>query len=407
MTGVERTGLSRRRISSEEPDLGGLILYSGALARVPRNGGLTWLHLQFLLGLRRLGWEVLFLDWIEPEMCVDSAGRPASFEDSENLRYFLAVMRAFGLHESFSLTCRGGAQTTGLARREVLERAARADILLNVMGYLDDEEILGQVRRRVFLDIDPGFGQMWREQGLHDPFSGHTDFVTLGRNIGRAGCSIPTCGLEWITMAQPVVLEQWPFQPLPADGAFTSIGAWRGPNAPVEYRGRTYGLRAHEFRKFAPLPSRCPGSRFEMAFDIHPGDAKDIVNLREQGWSLVDPKDVAGGPAEYRAYIAGSKAEFMVPKQMYVETNNGLLSDRSAYYLASGRPVLARDTGIGQWYPTGQGLLMFTTLDEAAAGVEAINRDYARQARAAREIAVEFFDSDKVLTKLLNDLGGG
>src|SRR5262245_5987843 len=106
----------------------GLILYSGALARVARNGGLTWLHLQFLLGLRRLGWEVLFLDRIEPEMCVDSAGRPASFEDSENLRYFLAVMKAFGLHESFSLSCHGCEQTVGLARREVLKRAAAADL---------------------------------------------------------------------------------------------------------------------------------------------------------------------------------------------------------------------------------------------------------------------------------------
>jgi hypothetical protein len=280
-------------------------------------------------------------------------------------------------------------------------------MLLNVMGYLDDEEILERVRRRVFLDIDPGFGQMWRELGLVDAFRGHDEFVTLGRNIGRPDCAIPTCGLKWITMAQPVVLEQWPVQLLPADGAFTSIGAWRGPNAPIEYQGRTYGLRAHEFRKFVRLPVLCPGSRFEMAFDIHPGDAKDVAHLQDHGWSLVDPKVVAGGPAEYRSYIARSKAEFMVPKQMYVETNSGLLSDRSAYYLASGRPVLARDTGISHFYPTGNGLLTFTTLDDAAAGVEAINRDWARHASAARELAVEYFDSDKVLTKLLHDLGTG
>src|SRR5262249_34694436 len=162
-----------------------------------------------------------------------------------------------------------------------------------------------------------------------------------------------------------------------------SIGAWRGPNGPVEYRGRMYGLRAHEFRNFLRLPSLCPGSRFEMVLEIHPGDSKDTSALREQGWSLVDPRVVAGGPAGYRAYIGRSKAEFMVPKQMYVETNSGLLSDRSVYYLASGRPVLARETGIGDLYPTGQGLLTFTTLEEAAAGVEEINRDYARHAKAA------------------------
>ena len=205
----------------------------------------------------------------------------------------------------------------------------------------DDEEILGLVRRRVFIDIDPGFGQMWRDLGLHDAFQGHTDFVTLGRNIGKPDCVIPTCGLKWITMPQPVVLEHWPAQPLPTDGAFTSIGAWRGPNGPIEYKGHTYGLRVHEFRKFVGLPSLCPETRFEMALGIHPGDAKDIAMLREQGWSLVDPKVVCGGPAEYRDYIARSKAEFMIPKQMYVDTNSGLLSDRSVYYLASGRPVLA------------------------------------------------------------------
>ena len=385
----------------------GLILYSGALAQVPRNGGLTWLHLQFLLGFRRLGWEVLFLDRLEPEMCVDRTGRPADLEGSENVRYFLDVMNAFELRSSFSLVCNRGERTIGLARAEVLKRAAGADLFLNVMGYFNDAEILERMRRRVFVDIDPGFGQMWRDLGLHDPFRGHDEFVTLGRNIGRPECAIPTCGLNWVTMPQPVVLEHWPAQPPCFDGAFTSIGAWRGPNGPIEYRGRTYGLRAHEFRKFARLPSLCPASRFEMALQIHPGDAKDIGALREQGWSLVDPGIVAGRPTEYRAYIERSKAEFMVPKQMYVETHSGLLSDRSVYYLASGRPVLARDTGIGDLYPTGKGLLTFTTLEEAAAGVEEINRDHARHAKAAREIAMEYFDSDKVLERLLSDLGAG
>jgi hypothetical protein len=382
----------------------GLILYSGALAQVPRQGGLAWLHLQFLLGLRRLGWNVLFVDRLEAEMCLDEAGRPASCEESQNLRHFRRVMREFGLEQSCSLFDDHGACVFGLSREHVLERAEQADLLLNIMGYLNDEEILGRVRRRAFIDIDPGFGQMWCDLGLHNAFRGHDAFVTLGRNIGRPDCAIPTCGHNWISMAQPVVLEQWPVQPPVVNGAFTSIGAWRGPNGPIEYNGRTYGLRVHEFRKFAGLPLLCPDSRFEMAFDIHPGDAKDIAVLREQGWSLVDPKAVAGGPAEYRDYIARSKAEFMVPKQMYVDTNSGLLSDRSVYYLATGRPVLARDTGIGHMYPTGEGLMTFTTLEEAAAGIEEINRDYERHAKIAREIAVEYFDSDKVLTRLLEDL---
>lgn len=385
--------------------MGDLILYSGALAQVPRQGGLTWLHLQFLLGFKRLGWDVLFLDRLSPEMCVDETGKSAPLQRSTNLRYFLQVMERFGLSENFSLSYNRGETVIGQPREKVLEQTRGAEYLLNVMGYLDDGAILSRVRHRVFLDIDPGFGQMWRELGLHDAFGGHDQFVTLGRNIGKPDCAIPTCGLPWVTMPQPVVLDQWPAQSPFSTGAFTSIGAWRGPNGPIEYQGRTYGLRVHEFRKFVELPARCSGTRFEMALDIHPADARDIQLLRANGWSLVDPKTVVGGPQEYRAYIADSKAEFMVPKQMYVETNSGLLSDRSVYYLASGRPVLARDTGIGHLYPTGEGLLTFSTLEEAVVGVEAINRDYARHARVARDIAVNYFDSDKVLRQLLDDLG--
>jgi hypothetical protein len=383
------------------------LVYAGSLAQSACIGGLTWLHLQFLLGFRRLGWDVLFIDRLDPEMCVDEAGQPAPFEQSLNLRYFLKVMRHFGLNDAFHLVYNRGEHCLGMSRTRVLERVAAAPFLLNVMGYLDDEEILGRAARRVFLDIDPGFGQMWRDLGLHDAFRGHDDFVTVGMNIGQPDCTIPTCGFKWITMPAPVVLEHWPAQPQPDAGAFTSIGAWRGPNGPIEYKGHTYGLRVHEFRKFVELPSLCRSSRFEMALDIHPADAKDIELLRSNGWSLVDPKAVAGGPAEYRHYIAGSKVEFMIPKQMYVDTNSGLLSDRSVYYLASGRPVLARDTGIGRLYPCGEGLLTFSTLKEAAAGVETINRDYTRHARAARAIAEEYFDSDKVLARLLGDLGVG
>jgi hypothetical protein len=246
---------------------------------------------------------------------------------------------------------------------------------------------------------------MWKALGLHDSFRGHEAFVTLGRNIGRPGCSIPTCDLPWLTMPPPLLLEQWPVQPPPPQGAFTSIGAWRGPYGPIEYEGKVYGLRVHEFRKFLALPLHCPQARFEMALEIHPGDAKDLRALQENGWSLVKPAEVVPDPERYRAFIVGSQAELMIPMQIYVETNGGLLSDRSLYYLASGRPVLARDTGIRGLYPTGEGLLTFSIVEEAAAGVEAILADYPRHAQAARELAVEYFDSDKVLSSLLEQLG--
>jgi hypothetical protein len=206
-------------------------------------------------------------------------------------------------------------------------------------------------------------------------------------------------------MAQPVVLEYWPCQRPNPNGAWTTIGAWRGPNAPVEYDGEIYGLRVHEFRRFLGLPALCPDEQFELALDIHPNDERDIRALRSAGWALADPTQVAGDPKAYRHYVTNSKAEVMIPKQMYVETVSGLLSDRSAYYLATGRPVVARDTGLGGLYPVGLGLVTFTTLEEAAAAVAAITKDYDRHARAARAIAVEHFDSDRVFRRLFADLG--
>src|SRR5207248_1578918 len=186
--------------------------------------------------------------------------------------------------------------------------------------------------------------------------------------------------------------DLWPAaEPSPPAAPFTSVGAWRGPYGPIEYCGRTFGLRAHEFRKFIDLP-RITGRQFEVALDIDPADNRDIEALRENGWALADPRVIAADPWDYQEYIRRSRAEFLVAKNMYVQSNSGWFSDRSICYLASGRPVLAQDTGFRHRYPTGAGLIPFTTPDEAAAGVEAINRDYARHARAAPQIAAEFCD---------------
>jgi len=167
----------------------------------------------------------------------------------------------------------------------------------------------------------------------------------------------------------------------------------------------------HEFRKFAALPkianlkSETSNFRFEMAMDIHSAETKDIALLNENGWTLVDPKIVARDPQAYQTYVQSSAAEFMVAKNMYVATRGGWFSDRTICYLASGKPALVQDTGLADLYPTGEGLLTFSALDEAAAGVEAIRRDYSKHAAAARRIAEEHFDSDKVLKNLLAKLG--
>jgi hypothetical protein len=383
------------------------IVIAGSVAQRPGNGGHAWVFLQYLLGFRRLGFDVLFLDRIEPDMCVDFEGKPCDFERSFNHGYFTSVMRQFGLEDSYALLFdRGGrgSRVIGRDRSEVLRHVAEAELILNVMGFFDDPEILAVARRRVFLDIDPGFPQMWKQLGLSDIFAGHDDHVTIGQNIGKPGCDVPTCGIDWITTPPPVVLEHWPAFRTREGSAITGIASWRGPFGPVEYNGKTYGLRVHEFRKFVALPQRA-GGVFEVAMDIHPAETNDLALLREYGWKLINPQLVARDPLPYRLYIQSSAAEFMVAKNMYVATRGGWFSDRTICYLASGKPALVQDTGLAELYPCGEGLITFSTLDEAVAGVESIRRDYPKHAAAARRIAEEYFDSDEVLTNLLAKLG--
>ena len=381
------------------------VVIAGSLAQKPGRGGHTWVFLQYLLGFKKLGWDILFLDRLEPEMCIDETGAPAAVDCSWNVRYVVDVMRRFGLDGSYSLLCDGGTRTIGVDRAQVVERVAASAALINVMGFLNDDEILAAAPKRVFLDIDPGFGQMWQALGLHDTFRGHDAYVTIAENIGKSDCSIPTCGLTWVTTRPPIVIDEWPeaCSPNGMNGAVTTVASWRGAYGPIEYRGTKYGLRAHEFRKFAAWP-RLVGRPFEIALDIHGADVKDRDLLTSHGWAITDPRDAAGDPWRYRDFIQRSGAEVMIAKGMYVQTRSGWFSDRSVCYLASGKPVLAQDTGLNGVLPTGEGLLTFTNLEEAAEATRAIERDYGRHARSARRIAEDCFDSSQVLTSLARRL---
>ena len=379
------------------------IIVAGSLAQRPQIGGHTWVFLQYLLGFRRLGYDVLFVDRLEPEMCVNGDGEPAALRSSVNLSYLAEVMERFELGERWSLLYDGGREVVGRTRADVVDAARRSTLLLNVMGFLEDEEILAAAPVRAFLDIDPGFGQIWKALGLHDLFRGHDRFLTVGGRIGSADCEVPTVGLEWIPIKPPVELNEWPAHS-DRGSRFTSVASWRGAFGPLEYEGRTLGLRVHEFRRFFELPGRTPVDH-EVALDIHEAETDDLSALRSHGWELADPRRVAGDPWSYRDYVQRSAAELMVAKNMYVETRSGWFSDRSACYLASGRPVLAQDTGLAGLVPLGEGLLAFSTLEEAAAGVEEICGAYERHSRAARAIAEEHFAAERILPSLLERLG--
>jgi len=377
------------------------IAVSGSLAQRPGRAGHAWVFLNYLLGFRDLGHEVLFLDRLEAAM-LDPGEGATSVRDSRAARWLVETMAGAGLGDCYCLLLDGG-ETIGLSRAQALERLGRSSLLLDFNGFLADEELLAAAPRRVFLDIDPGFAQIWSELGLTAMLDGHDAFATVGLNLGAPGCTVPGGGREWVTTTQPVLLERWPA--IAAGDAFTSVGSWRGPFGPVEFEGVDYGLRAHEFRRFAELPRHC-GAPFEIALDIDPADAADAERLRAGGWGLADPASIAADLETYRAYLQGSLAEISIAKGMYVKSRGGWFSDRSACYLASGKPVLAQDTGFGGWLPVGEGLLSFDDMASAVAGAEAILAAPERHARAAREIAEEHFDSRKVLPALLERLGG-
>jgi hypothetical protein len=381
------------------------VIVSGPLANKTGNGGGAWERMSWVTGLRRLGCDVYFVEQIAPAACVNAAGAPAALTDSINLDWFRFVTEWFGVSDHSALVNAGGEKCVGVSWPQLLEIACSADLLVNLSGHLTSEPLLERIRRKVYIDVDPGFTQFWCADP-NTPFhiSGHDFYFTIGENIGLPGCTIPTGGVRWRPIRQPVVLDQWRVVNSPSLERFTTVASWRGAFGPMHAGGRRLGVKVHEFRKFMGLPQRVPAT-FEIALDIHPADQKDHAALDQNGWRLVNPRDVAGDPHAFRRYVQGSDAEFSVAQGIYVETNSGWFSDRSVRYLASGKPVLLQETGFSRNYPVGAGLLTFRTLDEAAAGAERIMQDYEKHCRAARRLAEEFFDSDDVLGRLLQEVG--
>jgi hypothetical protein len=375
------------------------ILLSGMIAADPNQGGATWAVLQYLLGFKQLGHEVYFIEPLKR-----SALRPfgAPLAHSINANYFRRVMSDFGLERMSVLLLED--QSVGLTYDQLCQVAQRADVLINISGMLTDEVLTEPIPLRVYLDFDPAFNQLWHAaEGIDRGFGEHTHFVTIGQAIGQRDCIVPTCGLDWITTLQPVVLEHWPVAERITCDALTTVGNWRSYGS-IKYRGVFYGQRVHSLRKFMALPTKTQ-EKFLLALAIHPAESEDLRALAENGWQLLDPSEVVHTPYSYRSFIQGSKAEFGIAKSGYVEARCGWFSDRSICYLASGRPVIAQQTGFSHFLPVGEGLFAFETCDEVIASIDAINSNYANHSLAARAIAEEYFNSSKVLTKLLKSIG--
>jgi hypothetical protein len=371
------------------------ILLSGMVAGDPHQGGATWAVLQYVAGLTDLGHEIVLVEPLRRR-----GGSDPLAEGSEVSSYF----RSLSILEGRSaLLAPGGESTVGLPYADLARFASEADLLINISGMLRDETLLEPIPVRAFLDLDPGFNQVWHQTGTDMGLDLHTHFLTVGQSVGREGCPIPDCGRTWIPTLPPVALDRWAVEPdAPRRNAFTSVGHWRSYGS-IEHGGIHYGQRAHSLRELIDLPRRS-GSRFQLALGIHPDETPDLEALRTNGWDLLDPYDVAWDPSGYAEFVRGSMAELSVAKSGYVASRSGWFSDRSACYLASGRPVVAQDTGFGHVLPTGEGLLAFATAAEGADAVATVEMDLERHATAARALAEEHLDARKVLPRLLDEL---
>jgi hypothetical protein len=375
------------------------IVVGGMIAGVPGQGGATWAVLQYLLGFARLGHEVFFVEAVDPEV-LQPADVPLSH--SANARYCRQVMQDHGLRNAWALVRRDTQETAGLSHPDLARIGAGTSVLVDISGTLAGEELFSQVPVRVYLDVDPGFTQLWDAQGVGVGLAGHTHFVTVGQSIGNPDCPVPTGGRTWITTWPPVVLAEWPVGGRIPGTGFTTVANWRSYGS-VELDGVHYGQKVHSFRPLMALPTHTE-ERFLLALGIDPGEVTDLAALRANGWQLVDPGEVAGSPSTYRQFIRTSAAELGVAKSGYVVSRSGWFSDRSVCYLASGRPVLAQDTGFSRHLPTGTGLLAFDGLEDALAGVAEIAGDHARHSAAARSLAEAHFDSARVLRRLLREV---
>lgn len=375
------------------------ILVSGRIAATPDQGGATWAVLQYLVGLRELGHDVWFVEAIPAAQI-----RPAGVElaRSLNVAYAARVLSGLGFAQRWALLAEGTTRTVGVPYRSVA--TTRFDVHVNLSGCLRDHTLTDRIPVRIYLDLDPAFTQVWHGIDGHDlGLAGHTHFATVGSGIGTSECPVPTGGVRWHRTLPPVVLSHWSPGAEITRPAMTTVANWRSYGS-TECDGVAFGQRAHSFRAFFDLP-HATRVALAPALAIDPREVDDLAALARGGWKLVDPTVVAGTPDTYRDFVRSSRGELSIAKSGYVAGRSGWFSDRSACYLASGRPVVAQDTGFGRTLPTGEGLLAFSTPAEAIDALERVDADYTRHADAARRIATDELDSASVLSDLLHHAG--
>lgn len=329
------------------------VVVAGMVAGVPGQGGAVWAVLNWVFGFQALGHEVLLVEQVD--------GLTRQRRD-----YLDLVAAQTGLENAALVT--PAAEAHGMTFADVERFCGSADLLVNLAGTLRIPELQGRPPRRAYVDLDPAFTQVWHDQGIDVGLDGHTHHFTVGLNVGGPGWTLPTNGIDWIPTLPPVALDLWAPSKTLAHDAWTTVGHWRGYGS-AEHGGLFLGQRAHSWRDLFDLPHRT-SQPLLPALAVHPDEEKDVAAFAEHGWRLLDPADVAQTPNDYRNFVRGSRGELCVAKQGYVVSNSGWFSDRSACYLAAGRPVVAQETGWSAHLPTGDGLWAYNTVEEVTAALE-------------------------------------
>ncbi|HZU73892.1 MAG TPA: hypothetical protein VE990_14070 [Acidimicrobiales bacterium] len=372
------------------------LVVSGYMVRHPVPGNL-YAFLHYVIGLRRLGHRVLYVESGWSDECYHVDTHRYDDDPTSGIRTAAA---ALARHGERSVPVAYLEQTSGrlhgLSEAELRDALERCDLLLNVGGSCWTDQF-DRARCRALVDMDPLFTQV----GVFAPegFEHYHVLFTNGTNIGAPGCLVPTAGRDWLPTLPPVVARMWRLGPGSPDAPFTTVANWSAYGS-VEYQGTTYGQKDVEFLKLADLPAR---SGQKMVLAAAGCDDEGAERLGAGGWVVDNAAEVNRSPARYRAFVAGSAAELSPAKHGYVTARTGWFSDRSVCYLGAGRPVVVQDTGAR--IPAGEGILTFADAEEALAAVDAVRRDWPRHSRAARRLARETFGHDVVLPRLLEQAG--
>jgi hypothetical protein len=397
------------------------IVVMGIMGRTPL-AGVSWQVLQYLEGFRRLGYDCYYIedtgDWAyNPEQTTSEYDDTQYVVNCEYaVNYVAQVMSSRGYGDRWAYRSRIDGRLFGLSDSQVSSVFKDADVLVNLTGstWLFEEHL--RVPVRVYVETDPVIRQIEVANGDRDAItqlSAHTHRFTYGENLGAPDCGVPSTQFEYHPTRPPIIVDWWTEADSPSSAfdrprqMYTTIANWKQTGKDLEWNGETYYWSKHlEFLKFIDLPG-CTSQQFELAllFCDSEEDAKATPVLRAHGWLVRDAKTVSQDIHSYRDYILQSRGEFTVAKDQNIRLRSGWFSDRSACYLAAGRPVVTQDTAFDNMLPTGLGLFSFRTMEDILAAFKSIESDYNQHCDAAREIAAEYFSAEKVLGKLTEECG--